>query len=256
MANQPRDGYNPQLDQAFAESRASRLFRKKNKPEAFDNLQRKMVRGDETDSAIEDRELITNPQSDMFIKNAIGQSMERIRDNDNILQLLPDMKLGLEIIIGTILSPKDFMQTTLSFSTTSHVFAEKAGPLLKIVQDYFITSYKIKEQLSPMLWDILAKRGSYPLAILPETAVDDLINNNSRVTLESLKEQNETFNSDGSLKPLGLLGDRSTTKSNDDDDLNLFDLFNNISQENGVFKNLTTKWLLWLHFTRLWSDFR
>ena len=90
------------IRQAFTQSSANLLYGgiQKN-PEAFDTIGPKMVRGEQTDAAIQDKELIQNPQHDVFLKNAVSRSIERINDNANILQMLPDTKQSIEIIIGT-----------------------------------------------------------------------------------------------------------------------------------------------------------
>lgn len=219
MSNQDqRDMAN--IHKAFNTSSAHLLYagRQMNK-DAYGVIESKMVRGENTREAVQDKDLITNPQHDVFLKSSIAKSIERIRDNQNILQLLPDIKQTIEIIIGTVLSPKDMMNPTLTFKSNNAIFDDTAGPLLAYVQDYFVSSYKLEDQLTDMLWDILGKTGSYPIAVLPETAVDYMINSNSRVTLEDIN--GSLFNQNGKLAPLGLIGDRSKNGevSNEEQDL-------------------------------------
>lgn len=198
------------IQEAFKTSSAHLLYadRQKNKS-AYQAVESKMVRADNTREAVQDKDIITNPQHDVFLKTSVAKAIERIRDNQNILQLLPDIKQTIEIIIGTVLSPKDMMNPTLTFKSNNAIFDDTAGPLLAIVQDYFVSSYKLEDQLTDMLWDILGKTGSYPIAVLPETAVDYMINSNSRVTLEDINSS--LFTSNGKLAPLGLVGNRQNT---------------------------------------------
>ncbi len=220
------------IRQAFTQSSANLLYGgiQKN-PEAFDTIGPKMVRGEQTDAAIQDKELIQNPQHDVFLKNAVSRSIERINDNANILQMLPDTKQSIEIIIGTVLSPKDMMQPTLTFRNTNKVFGDAAGSMIKMIENYFTSSYKIQDKLSDMLWDIVGKTGSYPIAVLPETSVDHMINSNTRVTMEDVT--GSLFSNDGKLQNLGYLG--GSGKQDDQvstEDLSFIDFMKSVSLEN------------------------
>lgn len=79
------------------------------------------------------------------------------------------------------------------------------GKLLKIVADYFTNDYRINEELSEILHDILFRKGAYARMIIPESSLDEIINDRGRVSMESIRplvnHQNMT------VSPLGLLGD-------------------------------------------------
>lgn len=233
MSNFP-NGYNEKsIHQAFAKSAASALYAPRQKDdEAFGVMRSKMVRGENTDNAIKDKELITNPQHDIFLKSSVAKEIERIRDNANILQLLPDIKQSIEIIIGTILSPKDMMNPTLTFKTSSKVLGEHSGALLNYLRNYFVGSYKIEDKLTDMLWDILGKTGSYPEAVLPETAVDYMINSNSRITLEDITA--ELYTNGRHLTNLGFLADAQSKESASLEDLDFLSFMETVSVENFV----------------------
>lgn len=236
MSNYP-NGYNEKsIHQAFTKSAASALYAPRQKDEeAFDVMRSKMVRGENTDDAIKDKELITNPQHDIFLKSSVAKEIERIRDNANILQLLPDIKQSIEIIIGTILSPKDMMNPTLTFKTTSKVLGEHSGVLLNYLRNYFVGSYKIEDKLTDMLWDILGKTGSYPEAVLPETAVDYMINSNSRITMEDITTQ--LYTNGRHLTNLGFLADAKTETAASLEDLDFLSFMETVSVENFVDSN-------------------
>lgn len=174
---------------------------------AEEELVTKMVRGIETDRAIRDNAPTTSAQSDIFIRGVLAASIERIRDSRNTLQLLPDIKQVIEIMIGSILSPKDMGEPTLTYTSTFEELGDTSTSMLKYVKKYFSSSYKLEERLDEILWDILGYTGSYPIAILPETSLDYMINSNSTITLESLTSG--PFNSEGKLENLGWLGDKT-----------------------------------------------
>ena len=120
---------------------------------------------------------------------------------------------------------------TLTFRNTNKVFGDAAGSMIKMIENYFTSSYKIQDKLSDMLWDILGKTGSYPIAVLPETSVDHMINSNTRVTMEDVT--GSLFNNDGKLQNLGYLG--GSGKQDDQvstEDLSFIDFMKSVSLEN------------------------
>lgn len=231
MSNSSKGYDENRIQRAFQNSASSLLYSSRQKNiDDFSSLQSKMVRGENTNDAIKDKELITNPQHDIFLKSSLSKSIERIRDNQNIIQLLPDIKQSIEIIIGTILSPKDMMNPSLTFKTSSKVLGEHTGALLNYLRNYFVGSYKLEDKLSDMLWDILGKTGSYPMAVLPETAVDYLINSNSRITMEDVTAT--LFTDNGHIGSLGLLANSSKKESVSTEELDFLSFMRTVSVEN------------------------
>lgn len=231
MSNSSNGYQEKGIHQAFERSAGNLLYGSRQKqPEAFDVMQSKMVRGENTNDAIQDKELITNPHHDIFLKSSLAKSIERIRDNANILQLLPDIKQSIEIIIGTILSPKDMMNPTLTFKSNTKVFGEHSGALLNYLRSYFVGSYKIEDKLTDMLWDIMGKTGSYPMAVLPETAVDYMINSNSRITMEDITSQ--LFTDGKHLSNLGFIADAADNKTTSMEELDFLSFVQAVSVEN------------------------
>lgn len=142
--------------------------------------------------------------NDTFLKKISDSTAARVSDSESLFQLLPDTQLAMEILISSILSPKDMVNTDLTFTVeTGSLETELVGAMLKFVEEYFDKSYKIKKILTPILQDVLFLTGSYPLLILPENTIDDAINSPQRVSIESLRE---TMDSEGNLYRMGLLG--------------------------------------------------
>lgn len=130
-----------------------------------------------------------------------------VMDAKNIFQLLPDNELAMQILVSSILSPKDLTKVELTFGLAPRtVEAELGGTLLNVVSDHFENNYKITKLLPRILEDTLFKTGSYPLLVLPENSIDDVINNPSRVSMEAISDQ---LTVDGKVRPVGLLGDPS-----------------------------------------------
>lgn len=142
------------------------------------------------------------PTQDMVqkIANATSGSMS---DAENILEVLPEAELAMSIRISSILSPNDLTRTELNWSVgQNELDSAITGRLIEIMKRTFETSYNIKQMLPDALECAIFKTGSYPILIIPESSVDDIINSD-RVSLESLKP---TLDQHYVSKRRGILG--------------------------------------------------
>lgn len=135
--------------------------------------------------------------------------MHRIEDNENIFKLFPDIELAAQIVISSILSPKDMLSSELIFKTdTTPLPPQLVAKLVKVVKDEISLHYGLEEELSDILRDALFKSGSSIKLILPEAAVDHLINSQRTISTESISSTGLFVNKDlEKIQPLGLLGD-------------------------------------------------
>ena len=146
---------------------------------------------------------INTPNSHLF-KNTSEHVAQNITDAKTVLQILPDMELAAQILVSSIIAPKDMVTTELTYSVVEGVLSpEISASLISRTEQYFEQDYKIKPLLSKMLRDILFETGSYAIAVIPENTIDEVINGKFNVTVESLSEH---ISADGSIKPLGILG--------------------------------------------------
>lgn len=150
------------------------------------------------------------PPSASYAQTVSDNTTDNINDINNIRQLLPDTELAKQILISSILSPNDMVTVDLGFRIDNdYVESEISGLILDYLKTYFEKTYKIHNLLPTILEESLFDKGSYPMLILPENAIDDVIHNDQRVTLESLRGE---LSADGRPKrSIGLLG--SSTKS-------------------------------------------
>lgn len=147
-----------------------------------------------------------------LFKTLSDHKSQDIADGQTVMQTLPDMELSAQILVASILSPKDMMTTELTYSVNEGLMApDISAAMISATKTYFEQDYKIKPLLPKMLRDILFETGSYAVAVIPENSVDEIINGQSKITLESLRE---TINSDGSIKSLGILGPINKTEPN------------------------------------------
>ena len=125
-----------------------------------------------------------------------------IKDNAEIQETLPDIKLAKRLLVSGILSPNDMISTRLNFYLDGdEPNREGSLRILSLIETHFTSDYKIMEILPELLGDVLFNTGSYPLMILPETVIDTVINSDCQIGKESLSIALEGLN-----RPLGLLG--------------------------------------------------
>lgn len=131
----------------------------------------------------------------------------RNRDAKMTLQMLPDLKLALEMIISLIMSPKDMYSDDISIlSNASDLLpATTVSALNGAMSKYFKTKHDLSEFAQQMLMEVLGEQGSLPVAIIPENSLDDLINNyNTNISVESFKKNFDI--STNTPYPIKLLG--------------------------------------------------
>lgn len=170
----------------------------------------KMVRPrDASDSSRTNNEAITRLNQSQI--HAISENTKsRASDNEDTMQLFPDIELGIQILIGSILSPKDMVKTDVIYKAKEPILpSELILKLNTVVAKHLEGHYHLQEDLPTILREALFTTGSYIRAVIPESTVDELINGNKTVTTESMKE---IFTTDNSVSNLGILGNPGTVK--------------------------------------------
>lgn len=138
------------------------------------------------------------------LREGAGVIVSRKEEAKNLMKMLPDLELIKQILTSSILAPKDLVNTELSYDFDDGIFGAQLKSLVKSkIETYFESTYKIKPILSDILEDVLFYTGSYPLVVLPENALDDLINGRSNYSFEVIQEE---FLPNGNMRPVGRLG--------------------------------------------------
>ncbi len=143
-------------------------------------------------------------------------TMQRGFDADRIMDVLPDLEQVAQIAISSILSTKDLITTTLIYSCeSSSIPIELRAELLKIVRKYIDDDLKFPADLYDILYEVMFKSGSYPVAILPEASIDQLINGSvgGRVGVETYATDEFKGKLNGALGPKGILGNTGESKA-------------------------------------------
>ena len=137
-----------------------------------------------------------------------------IQDSTAIFDVLPDTELTMQVVVSSVLSPNDMTRIDLDWKVPGcSLPSSVTGPMLNLLRFYFEEDYKIKRELPQIVEDALFKTGSYPLVIIPESSLDDLINTNNAISMESLKPHLDVNNT---LRPKGFISGKAVqgTKSN------------------------------------------
>ena len=139
-----------------------------------------------------------------YFKNLSDQTSQNISDAQAVMQMLPDNELAAQILISSILSPNDMMTTELTYMAPEGLLApDVASSMVSALRQYFEKDYKIKTLLPQILRDMLFETGSYPVAVLPESSIDDIINGPRQVSMESFQH---LLNNEGLFENRGILG--------------------------------------------------
>lgn len=118
------------------------------------------------------------------MQNTVDDTISSIRDAKNLLDALPDLQLLKDIIISSVLSPNDMISTELNYTVDSDLFGDVAGELIDLIKDYFDNDYKIGSYLTEWLERSLFVEGACPIGVIPEAAIDHVINSNLKITKE------------------------------------------------------------------------
>ncbi len=148
-----------------------------------------------------------------MLRQALLQRAVKNRDNLLVMNLLPDLKLCSQITVSSMLSPKDYVSKNLIYTAKAGLFKPKLQTLaLDVLRKHFEEDYPIKKDLYNIVEDALVKKGSKPIAVIPENAIDAFINQGTTLNLESMPaEFNKLLARDGSLHTIGFLGSGKDT---------------------------------------------
>lgn len=152
--------------------------------------------------------LIIETPDTMALRDAAEVIMSRKHEARNLMKMLPDLELIKQLLVSAILAPKDLIHTVLQIDFEDRILEPRLKSLLQQkIEKYLTTTYKIKPLLNKILEDVLFYTGSYPMVVIPENALDDLINHKSNYSLEAIQAGiQKDFLPNGDLRPLGLLG--------------------------------------------------
>lgn len=113
---------------------------------------------------------------------------DRVRIYREIQEQLPDIKAAKRIRTSMILSPNDLMTLSLNYSCeNSFLPPEVVRKLIEDVKSVFDShEYDFKKYLKQITDDVTVDTGSYALAVIPEPAINDIVNAPDLVAIEQV----------------------------------------------------------------------
>lgn len=142
-------------------------------------------------------------------RNTAEQTAQNVNDAETVMQLLPDMELAQQILVSSVGSPKDMMSLELTYTAPEGLTApDVSSAMIDRYRQHFEQVHKIKPLIPKMLRDMLFQTGSYAVAVIPENSIDEVINGQVRLSMESLSDH---LHPDGTVRSLGMLGPSSKT---------------------------------------------
>ena len=107
----------------------------------------------------------------------VKSTAHKIRNNESILKLLPDLKIAIQIMTSSIIDPNSMVTNGFNYKAPAINLATSVkSAIINTIKNYIETNYKLEEKLPLILEEALFTKGAYVEAIIPEASVDRLIN--------------------------------------------------------------------------------
>ncbi len=147
----------------------------------------------------------SNQQDFFAFQNSLNKRSRRNADASAMMQMLPESELICQILISSILSPKDMMEAELNYvlANADDFSSDLANQLIERFRKHFSVDYKVIPKLPDMIREALIEKGAYILATIPENAIDQVINGGLAASMESLSM---IYYPSGAVRGVGVLG--------------------------------------------------
>lgn len=136
------------------------------------------------------------------------------KTTEQLKEILPDLDYAKLMLVSSIISPLDMLSTDVTFgikdSSLPLPLVEAANNTL---MEHFKSHYKIADIVHEAIGEALFDYGAYPLLIVPDTALDDIILNSQKKISRSTEAMYlNTSDLQRQLQPLGLVKPRLPTQ--------------------------------------------
>lgn len=131
---------------------------------------------------------------------------ESAKNTESIASMFPDMELSMQILISSIISPKDMTGNEMIYKVNNNFLTpDITNSLIDVIKTEFETYYNIKEDLPDILREILFISGAYTVVVIPESELDIIINSKANISTESLKDT--IIDRNNNFYNIGILGE-------------------------------------------------
>jgi len=120
-----------------------------------------------------------------------NNTITSLTNNESVLELFPDINLAMDIVVSSIISPKDLMTTNLNYRLTdSELSINTSQLLLTEIEEHINKNYGLESKLETIVKEALFTKGAYIEALIPNNALTEII---KRSTEEKNKVGVEEF---------------------------------------------------------------
>ncbi len=157
-------------------------------------------------SGMNGKRMAPSPSPELIHKIS-DATANNVNDSESIMQVLPDLKMVKNILISSIISPNDMVNSKLTVSVPdSEIDSKLTAAFVEIVDEFITKEYRLADKLQNILENVLFTKGCHPMIVLPESSIDDLINSPERVSMESIRSSGLQLSAEGELPFKGFLG--------------------------------------------------
>lgn len=105
----------------------------------------------------------------------------KIKNNENILEILPDLELCITIVTAAMLDPNGMIDNNLIFSLPDiKIPSDLRTSIIEMIKKYIDNNYNLSDKLKDIIREAYFTKGAYIEAIIPEASLDRLINKSSQ----------------------------------------------------------------------------
>lgn len=138
----------------------------------------------------------------------------KIRNNDDILELFPDVELSIRILVSSILSPNDMLSNAINYlGPDIRLPIGVKQSILSAITDYINKEYKFEDDLYTIVKEALFTKGAYITAIIPEASIDDVIHQVDYDKVLSIESYINNFNNNLNKHNYGFINNKPYTEN-------------------------------------------
>ena len=117
------------------------------------------------------------PYTEYNYQDIAISTANKIRNNQTIVELLPDLEIAIQIMVSNILDPNGMVSNELIYKAPSiNMLNNIKTTITNIISKYIEENYHLEDKLPTILRETLFTKGGYVEAIIPEASLDRLIN--------------------------------------------------------------------------------
>lgn len=123
-------------------------------------------------------------------------NIERISIYKKMLELLPDLELAGEILVSSILNPKDNVETAINIENGSLKISDSVkNECNSIVKNELTSYYKLDKRLYDYLYEMLITHGAKCFLVFSRDDIDNFIEDRFQKGIEEIKSKHITLES-------------------------------------------------------------